>query len=70
MDKVFCDTRFDTFIRDRLAAAVQITLNKKELSLIDLRRQRVLDIYYLRQNDSRSQTKHVKALGVTFAIYL
>jgi hypothetical protein len=29
----------------------------------------ILDLYYLRQNDSRSDTQHVNAIGAALALY-
>jgi Protein of unknown function (DUF2490) len=67
--EVFYDTRFSTFNRLRLAVGTQIVFQKRDYWLLNLRRQRVLDIYYLRQNDSRSQPRHVNAIGIAFNIY-
>jgi len=33
------------------------------------KRQVILDLYYTRQNDSRSSTQHVNALGASLALY-
>ena len=70
--EVFYDSRFSTFNRYRFATGVQYTLKKHgsgEPLLLLLRKQRVLDIYYLRQEDTRSQPKHVNAIGISFAIH-
>jgi Protein of unknown function (DUF2490) len=66
--EIFYDTRFNTFNRSRFTGGLAITLKKHE-RFIDFRKQTVLDIYYLRQNDTRSQPRHLNALGLTFAIY-
>lgn len=63
------DTRFHAFNRNRLIAGVQLPLG---LGLAPLRehlanlprRKLSLDLYYARQNDSRSAPNHVNALGV------
>ena len=65
--EAFYDTRFNVFNRNRLAAGVQLPLGKglspfrehhplahKSLSL---------DLYFARQNDSRSTPHHVNAVG-------
>jgi hypothetical protein len=33
------------------------------------KRQVILDLYYTRQNDSRSATQHVNAIGATLVFY-
>jgi Protein of unknown function (DUF2490) len=69
--EVFYDSRFDTWNRNRLAVGVQLSL-KRGVPLISLvlpKKQFVLDVYVTRQNDSRSQPSHVRALGMVFNIY-
>jgi hypothetical protein len=39
------------------------------ISLIHPKKQFVLDVYLMRQNDSRSEPHHVNALGMAFNIY-
>ena len=67
--EIMYDTRFNTFNRYRLAVGTQILLRKRESFLLNLRRQRVFDVYYLWQGDSRSQPKHVQAIGVTVGLH-
>ena len=70
--EIYYDTRFSTFNRYRFASGVQIGLRKVKLReplLLILRQDRVLDIYYLRQEDTRSEPKHVNAIGVSLAIH-
>lgn len=70
--EIFYDSRFSTFNRYRFQTGVQYTLKKRgsnEPLLLLLRRERVLDIYYLRQEDTRSQPKHLNAIGVSFSIH-
>ncbi|HEU0253851.1 MAG TPA: DUF2490 domain-containing protein [Pyrinomonadaceae bacterium] len=70
--EIFYDTRFSTFNRYRFAAGVQIALRRirsREPLLLILRQERVLDIYYLRQEDTRSDPKHVNAIGISFSIH-
>lgn len=69
--EIFYDTRFSTFNRYRFASGIQIALRKfrSEPLLLILRKERVLDIYYLRQLDTRSEPKHINAIGVSFAIH-
>ena len=65
------DSRFKTWNRNRLAVGAQIALKHGAplITLINQRRQLVLDVYVMRQNDSRSQPSRVRALGVAFSIY-
>lgn len=70
--EIFYDTRFSTFNRYRFAAGVQIALRRirsDEPLLLILRKERVLDIYYLRQEDTRSEPRPINAIGVSFAIH-
>lgn len=68
--EVFYDTRYDTWNRNRLATGVQISLRQGLLrKLLLSKRQVILDLYYLRQNDSRSDTQHVNAIGTALALY-
>ena len=70
--EIFYDTRFSTFNRYRFASGVQVALRKLRSSeplLLILRKERVLDIYYLRQEDTRSEPKHINAIGVSLAIH-
>jgi len=70
--EIFYDTRFSTFNRYRFASGVQIALRKirsNEPLLLILRKERVLDIYYLRQVDTRSEPRHVNTIGISFAIH-
>jgi len=70
--EVFYDSRFSTFNRYRFATGVQYTFKKltsHERLLVLLRKERVLEVYYLRQEDTRSEPKHLNAIGITFAIH-
>ena len=70
--EIFYDTRFSTFNRYRFTSGVQIALRRfrsEEPLLLILRRERVLDIYYTRQEDTRSEPKHVNAIGVSLGIH-
>lgn len=66
--EAFYDTRFDAFNRYRLTIGLQIFF-KQRTDLLKLRKQKSLDIYYLWQQDSRSQPERVGALGIKFAIH-
>lgn len=70
--EVFHDSRFGVWNRNRLTAGVQIPLKRGAplFTLIYPRRRLVLEPYYTRQNDSRSQPNHIHALGLTLNIYL
>jgi hypothetical protein len=69
--EIFYDSRFDTWNRNRLTLGIQITLRRglPLITLIDPRRQLKLDLFYTRQNDSRSQPHHINAAGVTLSVY-
>jgi len=69
--ELFYDTRFDIWNRNRLAVGVQTSLRRGPLRKMLLpKRQVILDLYYARQNDSRSNTAHVNAIGASLAFYL
>ena len=66
--EVFYDTRFRVFNRNRLTAGVQLPLGKglspfREHHTLMPRRSLSLDLYFTRQNDSRSKPHHVNAVG-------
>lgn len=69
--EAFYDSRFKTWNRNRLAVGTQITFKRGAplISLIDPKRQLMLDVYVMRQNDSRSQPSRVRALGMALNIY-
>ena len=68
--ELFYDTRFDSWNRNRLAVGVQTSLRRGPLRKMLLpKRQVILDVYYMRQNDSRSNPAHVNAIGASLAFY-
>jgi Protein of unknown function (DUF2490) len=69
--EVFYDTRFDVWNRNRLTAGAQIQLKRGFPLLRELtpRKQLILDLYYTKQNDSRSQPHHVHAIGASVALH-
>lgn len=67
--EVFYDSRFSTFNRFRATVGTELVFAKREFGLMNLRRQRVLDFYYLWQADSRSQPERLHVVGVTFEIH-
>lgn len=67
--ELFYDSRFNTFNRFRLAVGTELVFAKRETWLMNIRRQHVLDVYYLWQTDSRSQPKRLHAIGVTFEVH-
>jgi Protein of unknown function (DUF2490) len=68
--EIFYDTRFNEWNRNRVAVGVQHTLIRGPLQKMLLpKRQVVLDLYFMKQNDSRSDTPHVNALGASLAFY-
>jgi hypothetical protein len=68
--EVFYDTRYDVWNRNRYAIGVQTSLRPGSLLKMLLpKRQIILDLYYMRQNDSRSDTPHVNAMGAALSFY-
>jgi hypothetical protein len=69
--EVFHDSRFAVWNRNRLTAGTQIQLKRGFPLLRELtpRKQVILDLYYTKQNDSRSQPHHVHAIGATVALH-
>jgi hypothetical protein len=67
--EIFYDSRFSTFNRVRFTVGAELVFAKREYWLMNLRRQRVLDFYYLWQADSRSQPERLHVVGVTFEIH-
>jgi len=69
--EVYHDSRFKVWNRNRLTVGLQVQLRKAFplLSLVTPRKQVILDIYYTKQNDSRSQPNHINAVGAALAIH-
>jgi Protein of unknown function (DUF2490) len=68
--EIYYDTRYSAWNRNRLTAGVQTSLRHGPvLKMLLPKRQIILDLYYTRQNDSRSETQHVNALGAALSFY-
>lgn len=68
--EIFYDTRFDIWNRNRLRAGVQVSLRQGKLRKMLLpHRQVILEIYFLRQNDSRCSTPRVIGIGSALQFY-
>ena len=68
--EVFYDTRYNIWNRNRLAVGVQTSLKRGPiLKLLLPKRQIILDLYYMRQNDSRAEIQHVNGIGAALAFY-
>ena len=68
--EIFYDTRYDTWNRNRFAVGVQAALRAGPLrKMLMPKRQVILDLYYMRQNDSRSETQHVNGIGAALTFY-
>ena len=69
--EAYYDSRFDVWNRNRLTAGVQIPLKRgfPVIELIHPGRTAVLDIYWMRQNDSRSHPSRVRGFGAIFNLY-
>ena len=69
--ELFYDTRYDVWNRNRYAVGVQMSLRRSSiLKMLLPKRQIILDLYLMRQNDSRSDSPHVNALGAALVFYL
>ena len=68
--EIFYDTRYKTWNRNRLAVGVQTSLRRGPIRKLLLpKRQIILDLYYMRQNDSRSEIQHVNGIGAALGFY-
>ena len=68
--EIFYDTRYNAWNRKRFAVGFQQSLRRGPLRRMLLpERQVILDLYYMRQNDSRSETQHVNGIGAALAFY-
>lgn len=68
--EIFYDTRYHVWNRNRVAVGVQHSLRRGPLLKMVLpKRQIILDLYLMRQNDSRSNAPHVNALGASLAFH-
>jgi len=68
--EIFYDTRYNAWNRNRFAVGVQQSLRRGPLRKMLLpKRQVILDLYYMRQNDSRSDIQHVNAIGAALTFY-
>ena len=68
--EIFYDTRTSAWNRNRFAVGFQQSLRRGPLRKMLLpKRQVILDLYFMRQNDSRSETQHVNAVGAALAFY-
>jgi hypothetical protein len=68
--EMFYDTRYKTWNRNRLAVGVQTSLRRGPIRKLLLpKRQIVLDLYYMWQNDSRAEIQHVNGIGAALAFY-
>jgi hypothetical protein len=68
--EIFYDTRSSAWNRNRLAVGFQQSLRRGPLRRMLLpERQVILDLYYMRQNDSRAEIQHVNGIGAALAFY-
>jgi hypothetical protein len=62
--------RYNTWNRNRFAVGVQQSMRRGPLKKMLLpKRQVILDLYYMRQNDSRSDIPHVNPVNAALAFY-
>ena len=68
--EIFYDTRYRIWNRNRLAVGLQTSLRRGPVRKMLLpERQVILDLYYMRQNDSRSEIQHVNGIGAALTFY-
>jgi hypothetical protein len=67
--EAFYDTRYQAWNKSRFAAGAQISLRRGPLKAITPKHQTILDLYYMRVNDTRSSTPFVNALGAGLLFY-
>jgi hypothetical protein len=68
--EVFYDTRYKVWNRNRWAVGIQQSLRRGPLmKMVFPKRQVILDLYFMRQNDSRSSSPHVNALGAALVFH-
>ena len=68
--ELYFDSRFKIWNRNRYAFGLQLHLRRKgPLQGLLPEHQVVLDLYYMRQNDSRSSIPHVNAIGMVWSLY-
>jgi hypothetical protein len=69
--EIFYDTRFNTWNRNRYAFGVVVPIMRRyaPLKMLFPERDVAFDLYYMRQNDSRSSTRRVNGLVIAVAIH-
>jgi hypothetical protein len=68
--ELYFDSRYNIWNRNRYAFGIQIPMKRKgPLGDFFHKEQVVLNLYYLRQNDSRSSIQHVNAIGMIWEFY-
>jgi len=68
--EIFYDTRYGIWNRNRLAVGMQTSLRRGPVRKMLLpKRQVILDLYYMRQNDSRAEIQHVNGIGAALTFY-
>ena len=68
--EIFYDTRFGVWNRNRYAVGVVQSLRRGPILRKLLPKRGInLDLYFMRQNDSRSSPSHVNALGAALVFH-
>jgi hypothetical protein len=69
--ETYYDTRYDTWNRNRIYLGFELPLRRgfPLTKLIDPERQVVLDLYWMRQVDSRSNVPRINGIGVVAKFY-
>ena len=68
--EIFYDTRYDAWNRNHFAGGVQVSLRAGPLrKMLTPRREVIFDLYYMRLNDSRSDIRHVNAIGTVLVFH-
>ena len=68
--EIFYDSRFDTWNRNRYAAGMVLSFRRGPILRKVLQKRGInLDLFLMRQNDSRSNPAHVNALGASLIFH-
>jgi hypothetical protein len=69
--EIFYDSRFNTWNRHRFAAGVVVAVKRRyaALKMLFPKREVTLDLYFMRQRDSRSSNPRVNGFGIAAAIH-
>lgn len=69
--EIFYDSRFDVWNRNRYSVGMVVSIKRRHapLKMLFPKRDVTLDLYYMRQNDSRSSPAQVNGFGIAVGIH-